>query len=1021
MDTTWAPLVPTSKGAAAPSLASALGGRPSGSADSAAAASSNVNDVSLDPFSIGSLPSKVVQRILSFVPVSDLPSCALAARSLARFVADERLWAQKLSYLQYKQVPGHSIRYNPDLSTVSSTRTAKDATQPPSRKNSTGSSKTKSQSTENKPTASSSTAFESNDDDFGDFEAATITSPDDESFGGFISSKPSHSGQSFSSAPVFSYRAESKLPVPSTETDSAYQTFKRIATSLKPYVQSLLFETSPTASLVFTDQSLSSLSSQAYMVCNVARFTGPLVLGSFAKPPTAKPLTSEDPEALAQAYDQDQWRLRMSIREAADYLEGVLLSAFEGADARRADALRAGERGMDVTKAVERAESDMHEHATLIWNLAISTAEPSSGAASVGTSHFGLPIPPDGETTNFLAPLDHPGSAAALSFLEKRDALFKKTAHQPEANFISTTPQARPILDFTAMDAFMVDVLSGLETDGSLVARVFPPEQQMLLAFASRIANEVVGEYINGVLTKARSIDMHSYLQAAAATFSQALKMADTLEKIEPRHATHVTPAKCRSIVLSMFEAHLDEYLQEERDWVRNVMMDLCHEDGSATASGSSTRNTGSVGRVNAAKSMDTAFLASENPAQVKRNVLSGFKDVLLMPVTVVPRAAGAVGGAVIRTAGTGLSQLNPLRWQQSSAAAGARHASGASTGLGTPQRSTTPALGSNKGEVAANNGYVDFSKEVLGGPEGHVIGDDDSDEEDLPLPSTHTEKSQEFGSFADINNEWNEKSAPNGNSWAQSSVDSSFGAGGWDTEMPSTQPAAAFTATEQTEFSEKHADEMQASAKEAAQKRESLLKTEKATSSIGLIAPSKRNRFAGLQLLLSLDTALSLIQVNRESLKRMEAFVVYPPSTANGRRVKEEMEEVCLSLFQVLGEQHIAPGFNKATEAIKQWNPLSDSDGSATTASAATKTDKTDRKSSDTSDGGAEVLPLVQFFELTHIADTISQLCSVYFSQTLVRSSNLTLMTSSTRSFEPKRRSKGAWTSLLQEDFRCL
>ncbi|SJX64394.1 related to RCY1-F-box protein involved in recycling plasma membrane proteins [Sporisorium reilianum f. sp. reilianum] len=913
MESTWAPLVPTTKGS----------GRISTSADATASASastsSHVNDVSLDPFSIGTLPSTLVQRILSHVAVADLPNCALAARSLARFVADERLWAQKLAFLQYKQVPGRHLRYNPDLSTVPSARpnAAKDDTTP-SRKNSTSSNAGKASAT--KTTGSSHDPFSSNDDDFGDFEAATITSPDDESFGGFVSSsKPSQSGQSFSSAPVFSYRAESKLPMPSTDADSAYQTFKRIAVSLKPFVQSLLFETSPTTSLIFTDPSLASLSSQAYMVCNVARFTGPLVLGSFAKAGSAVQGDATD------AYDQDQWRLRMSIREAADYLEGVLLSAFEGADARRADALRAGQRGMDVSKAVERAEADMHEHAALIWNLAASTAEPLSQSNFA----FGGSIPADGETTNYMALLDHPGSAAALSFLEKQDALFKSTTHRPEANFTSTSTRSRPALDFTAMDAFMADTLASLDTNGSLVARVFPPEQQVLLAFASRVTNEVVGEYINAVLAKARSVDLHIYLQAAAATFSQALKIAETLEKIQPRHVDCVTAVRCRGIVLSMFEAHLDEYLQEERDWVRGVMMDMCSEsDG---ASGAAGKASASSSRGKAATTMDTAFLASSNPAQVKKNVLSGFKDVLLMPVTVVPRAAGVVGGAVIRTAGTGLSQLNPLKWQQS--AAGARNAS-ASSG-GTPQRASTPA----EPHVAANNGYVDFSKEVLGGPDGHVIGDDESDDEG---PSGG-EKGNDFGGFADasIQNEWDEKSGSNvnGNDWAAASNDTGIESKEWNGSSTtskgtsSTRPAAA---------------------------------TPKPPSvATPTAADPDRSRFARLQLLLSLDTALSLIQVNRESLKRMEAFMVYPATSANGRRVKEEMEEVCLSLFQVLGEQHIAPGFAKATSEIQQWNPLSDSESGG--------------------EQQQEVLPLVQFFELTHIADTISQLCAVYFAQTLV------------------------------------
>lgn len=50
----------------------------------------------------------------------------------------------------------------------------------------------------------------------------------------------------------------------------------------------------------------------------------------------------------------------------------------------------------------------------------------------------------------------------------------------------------------------------------------------------------------------------------------------------------------------------------------------------------------------------------------MKRTVLASFTDVLLLPVTIVPRTVGAVGAA-LTTGGTaavqGISMLNPQRW----------------------------------------------------------------------------------------------------------------------------------------------------------------------------------------------------------------------------------------------------------------------------------------------------------------------------------------------------------------------
>jgi hypothetical protein len=52
-------------------------------------------------------------------------------------------------------------------------------------------------------------------------------------------------------------------------------------------------------------------------------------------------------------------------------------------------------------------------------------------------------------------------------------------------------------------------------------------------------------------------------------------------------------------------------------------------------------------------------FLTSQNPAQVKRNVLASFTSILLLPVTIVPRTVGAVGTGIGEMLGMGGGQ----RW----------------------------------------------------------------------------------------------------------------------------------------------------------------------------------------------------------------------------------------------------------------------------------------------------------------------------------------------------------------------
>lgn len=47
-------------------------------------------------------------------------------------------------------------------------------------------------------------------------------------------------------------------------------------------------------------------------------------------------------------------------------------------------------------------------------------------------------------------------------------------------------------LDFDAMDVFISAVLAVLQEQGSRAVRVFPPDAQVLVSFADRIASEVV-------------------------------------------------------------------------------------------------------------------------------------------------------------------------------------------------------------------------------------------------------------------------------------------------------------------------------------------------------------------------------------------------------------------------------------------------------------------------------------------------------------------------------------------------
>ncbi|KAF8273573.1 exocyst complex component Sec10-like protein [Lactarius quietus] len=235
---------------------------------------------------------------------------------------------------------------------------------------------------------------------------------------------------------------------------------------------------------------------------------------------------------------------------------------------------------------------------------------------------------------------------------EKRDIFYVTSAHRPLDNFTSEGS-----LNFEAMDAFMGLVLDALREHGSRAVRVFPPAAGVLLSFADRIATEVVSEYIAPLLTHARSLANGAlFLKATAACFREAWRIVDTLlELASQRHPPsadrEVSKAQAEDVVYRMFEPNMDEYLDEEidslkqtfehtyRDWEKKTSV---HADVSPLLA-----------------NQQPSFLTSSSPAHLKSNVLSTFTNLLLIPVSIVPRTVETVSGAAVH----GIAMLDPRRW----------------------------------------------------------------------------------------------------------------------------------------------------------------------------------------------------------------------------------------------------------------------------------------------------------------------------------------------------------------------
>ncbi|KAI0342549.1 hypothetical protein BDW22DRAFT_1407606 [Trametopsis cervina] len=430
-------------------------------------------------------------------------------------------------------------------------------------------------------------------------------------------------------------------------------------------------------------------------------------------------------------------------------------------------------------------------------------------------------------------------------------------------------------LDFDAMDVFITAILAVLQEQGSRAVRVFPPDAHVLVSFADRVACEVVGEYISSLLTKGREISNSTYLTAVAASFRESWRIVDMVMQVAAQRADNVlSRTQAEDIVYRMFEPNMDEYLDEELESLKQAFDMICRQwEKTLSQDAASPTVTHEQAR----------FIGSHNPAQVKRNVLASFTDVLLLPVTIVPRTTMAVGkafGAALTTGGTaavqGISMLNPQRW----GASGVQ-----SVGQGDSSRS----------------GYVDFEK----GQHAAMVFDigDDEDEDEM----------EEKGSEENGNGDWRDEKQKRSD--ARASVASTATTTTLNSVAPSISSSSTRVSTP--------------------------------------VPPAAAATFDKFEMLLSIDTALELIHADRESLKRVETFSGYPGQY--GHRVRDTIEEIFVLLLQSLGDRHIKPGFERATAQMRAYKPAEHEETNS-------------------------VAPLLQFFELVHVGDTMQSMIQVYF-----------------------------------------
>lgn len=215
------------------------------------------------------------------------------------------------------------------------------------------------------------------------------------------------------------------------------------------------------------------------------------------------------------------------------------------------------------------------------------------------------------------------GAAAIDSFIHNHPLMLHKERLGDPLDCLDSGISADSI-SLKPSQAFFERLAAALNEQASIIDRVFPPSVNVTIPFLERIGEDVVSEYINPLLDEAHERNIESYLKAVSGLFEQALRFEMSLQSTKTSETTFKEDA--HRVVARCFEQHIDLYLQDELDYFK----DRANSDVEAWEKRLQDQEA----------STESFFMSNVNRQVAKRDFLTSFKKVIMMPVNVMPFAS---------------------------------------------------------------------------------------------------------------------------------------------------------------------------------------------------------------------------------------------------------------------------------------------------------------------------------------------------------------------------------------------
>lgn len=216
------------------------------------------------------------------------------------------------------------------------------------------------------------------------------------------------------------------------------------------------------------------------------------------------------------------------------------------------------------------------------------------------------------------------GAAAVDMFIEKNPVMQQKSKFgKPLACLENPTASS---VDLKPSQSFFHALSRSLDEQASIIDIVFPPKVDVMVPFLDRVAEGVIGEYITPLFDEAHRLGTDTYVQIVAGIFDQSLRFASSLSPATGSEERFHERAS--GIIIRCFEPHVDLYLGAELENLHKITnFEVESWEKRLIAEEEST---------------DSYFMSSVNRQAAKRDFMTSFKKVIMMPVNILPGTKSA-------------------------------------------------------------------------------------------------------------------------------------------------------------------------------------------------------------------------------------------------------------------------------------------------------------------------------------------------------------------------------------------